>query len=123
MKTTFDAIRTDLITPIENEVVLPEQFFTTQTPVFSGEKRLLFALFENALDLLRITCHVHTHRASCLWNETITWVYSTEQHYGSFEFCCSHLGFDPKGVRGALRQRYNNLEKRVPLRASLHKAP
>lgn len=100
---------------INNDNILPSQFFPTARN-HSGYQRLLMAIFDEALTTLQWTfTTTHNHRADILWNKAVEWVLSNDERYASFIFCCHHLGADPSSVQQALREQYT-LELRIPYR-------
>lgn len=103
----------DLCTPgvshyHDAEVILPEQFFRPAPDSFAswtGERRLLFAVLDDALgSFLKHRCD-RSRRGQRLFRETVEWFWSTDQQWlYSFETICQHLNFDADYIRVGLRR-------------------
>lgn len=112
----------DNITFVNNDNILPSQFFPN-TGNLSGCQKLLMAIFDGALFTLSWASRIHnSHHADVLWNTEVEWVLSDHERYASFVHCCHYLGADPDSVRQALRARYG-LEMRVPYRQPYVRPP
>lgn len=90
------------------EVILPEQFFRPAPDSFAswtGERRLLFAVLDDALgSFLKHRCD-RSRRGQRLFRETVEWFWSTDQQWlYSFENICQHLNFDADYIRVGLRR-------------------
>lgn len=90
------------------EVILPEQFFRPAPDSFAswtGERRLLFAVLDDALgSFLKHRCD-RSRRGQRLFRETVEWFWNTEQKWlYSFENICQHLNLDADYIRAGLRR-------------------
>lgn len=106
------------------KVILPEQFFRPGAESFAaltGERRLLFAVLEEALHTFFRYRNDRSRRGQRLFNEVSAWFWSEDQQwlYG-FESICQHLNFDADYIRGGLRRLAEKKRKgsQSPLPAS-----
>jgi hypothetical protein len=104
-------------------LLLPGQWSDARRPPLTPEKMLLSALLKEALDTLTTTRAIYTRRANRLWNEAVTWVLADVETYGSFVFCCQHLGIEVGRARHALRTRYGLVLRAPSPRTSAPSAP
>jgi hypothetical protein len=89
----------------DTESILPVQFFPSSRPQ-TPYLRLLTALTENAIEQLETTNYMRDIRAVRRWNETVEWFQSDAEDWGTFVFCCHHIGGEVDSVRKALGKRY-----------------
>jgi hypothetical protein len=86
--------------------LLPEQFFSPGTQSFAiwtGERRLLLAVLEDAVNSLLKYRVAQSRRGRRLFAETLDWFWSREQRWlYSFESICRHLNLDADYIRGGL---------------------
>jgi hypothetical protein len=91
-------------------MVLPEQFFRpggASHAVWTGERRLLLAVLEEALESFFRYRNTTTRRGQRLFNETIEWFWDRDQEWlYSFETICQHLDLDAEYIRGGLQRLY-----------------
>ena len=95
------------------ETILPVQFHVTMRGNLPGGKRLILAVFEEAMDTLVMTAKAHGRRADRLWNEVVDWVLAERTDYGSFLYCCQVLGLQEKAVQKVLRDKYGLAKRGV----------
>jgi len=96
---------------LTNEAVLPTQLYTSPL-IQSGPHRLLLAILIDAVDQLSELRRPYRHdsinhrrwKDSAL-SEVEQWVLSDRVDFGSFVFCCQHLGLAPDRLRKALLER------------------
>jgi len=86
--------------------LLPEQFFSPGTQSFAlwtGERRLLLAVLEDAVNSFLKYRVARSRRGQRLFAETLDWFWSREQRWlYSFASICRHLGLDADYIRGGL---------------------
>jgi hypothetical protein len=92
---------------VSEEYVSPEQFFTLSQEshlAWTGERRLLLAVFEHAIqDFFRYR-QAHTRREKRLFKEVTKWIWSENNNWlYSFERICTYLDFDPEAIRRRLQ--------------------
>lgn len=102
----------------EAEAVLPEQFFRLSGEshaAWTGERRLLFAVLEEAVESFLRYRTATTRRGRRLFDETIEWFWGRDQRWlYSFETICQHLGLDAEYIReGLLRLSEMETEKKA----------
>lgn len=89
-----------------DEVVTPEQFFFSaldSTASWTGERRLLLAVLEEAVATFIRYKDAATTRGKRLFREVREWFWSDECNYVcSFSGICDHLHIDPDYVRAGL---------------------
>ena len=77
------------------DLLTPEQFFPCPTDslcLWTGERRLLFAVLHNAVESLFRYQHDHTRRGRRLFKETHDWFWSAPSgELYSFESICAYL--------------------------------
>ena len=93
---------------VKEEFVLPEQFFVPAQKshaLWSGERLLLLAVFENAVQEFCKYCHSRTRRGKRLFREVDEWLWSGERDWlYSFEGICMYLDFAPDTIRQRLHR-------------------
>jgi hypothetical protein len=95
--------------------ILPEQFFRPGQESFAawtGERRLLLAVLEEALNSFLKYQHNHTRRGRRLFHEAVEWFWSADQRWlCSFETICLHLDLDVDYIRSGLQRLTEKEEK------------
>jgi hypothetical protein len=90
------------------EVLLPEQFFGPAANAavgWAGERRLLFAILQDAVTEFRRYCTARHVRGRRLFRETREWFWSKDRSWlCSFEHICAHLDLDPDYIRRGLQR-------------------
>ncbi|MCS6924290.1 MAG: MerR family transcriptional regulator [Candidatus Binatia bacterium] len=101
--------------PWAEEALTPEQFFSLATESrrhWTGERRLLLAVLQNAVDELLRYRDARTTRGRRLFRETRDWFWSREHTYlCAFETICAYLHLDADYVRQGLERL---LDSRAP---------
>jgi hypothetical protein len=92
----------------EQEILTPDQFVhpaRESLAAWTGERRLLLAVLEEAVHTYRKYCQVCTRREKQLFGEVQEWFLSQDTHWlYAFESICSYLGFDPDSIRKDLQR-------------------
>jgi hypothetical protein len=93
------------------EVLIPSQFFqptTDSARMWTGERRLLFAVLHNAVESLFRYQHDYSLHGRRLFKEAHDWFWSTHA-WGlcSFETICPYLHLDVDYIRRGLRRLYD----------------
>ncbi|HLK11614.1 MAG TPA: hypothetical protein VKW76_09550 [Candidatus Binatia bacterium] len=94
----------DLFQP---DVLVPAQFFDRirRRSEHEGERRLMVAVLEDAIDVYRKRCTAHDRRGRELFEEAEAWIESTDRRWlFSFENICDVLGIDADYLRRGLRE-------------------
>jgi hypothetical protein len=105
------------------DVLLPTQFFDRirRRSEHDGERRLMVAVLEDAVDVYRKKCTARDRRSRELFEEAEAWIESTDRTWlFSFENICDVLGIDADYLRRGLRAWKARMATRgrvVPLRA------
>jgi hypothetical protein len=88
------------------DCVLPEQFWETKDGGhLSGERALMWAVLADGIDCYRRNAHATSLQQRSEFHNAERWVLSTDWDWPfSFVNLCELFGFDPKGVRRALRR-------------------
>lgn len=87
----------------EHDTILPEQFSALQGRPLQREKRLLFAILEDAIHCFQTYFLATRDRERRLFQEAEEWLYSTDSEWlFSFENVCEMLDLQPAYLRGAL---------------------
>jgi len=105
---------------LEPDIFLPSQFYGTGglSRKLDGEKRLMIAIFKDAVDCLDKYRGVRNSVARSHYEGAIEWVKDTDTDWlFSFTNICDLLGFDPDYMREVLLKRENKYTK--PLRPSM----
>jgi hypothetical protein len=95
---------------LEPETFLPEQFFSEIRSQASGERLLLIALLQDAINCFRNYLFATKARNRRLFREAERWIMETDpppqdenmHPYFTFEQTCCFLGLDPDYVRDKL---------------------
>jgi hypothetical protein len=92
---------------VSEEYVSSEQFFTLSQEshlAWNGERRLLLAVLEYAIQEFFRYRRAHTRRRKRLLKEVTDWIWSQENNWlYSFESICVQLDFDPETIRQRLQ--------------------
>ena len=92
-------------TPFEPETLLPEQLDLPGRQPPQGERLLLLAVLEDAIDCYRRCRRSRDPAMRLLFDETRAWVESRDHDtLFSFESLCEALDIDPDYLRRHLRQ-------------------
>lgn len=93
---------------IVDELVLPEQFFSVAAESasrWSGERRLLFAVLQDAVESFLRHRHATSQRSKRLFGEDKEWFWTKDRDdVFSFESICGHLNLDPDYIRMGLKR-------------------
>lgn len=87
--------------------VLPEQFWNTyeDSTHLSGERALMWAVFADGIDSYRRNAHATSAERRLEFLEAESWMLNTDWEWPfSFVNLCDAFGFNPAGVRRALRR-------------------
>jgi hypothetical protein len=91
-----------------DEIVLPEQFFSgaaESASRWSGERRLLFAVLQDAVESFLRHQHATSRRSKRLFGEDKEWFWTKDCYdLFSFESICVHLSLDPDYIRMGLKR-------------------
>jgi hypothetical protein len=102
------AARPEIPWPSAAEMTLPEQFFRAANQsfaVWTGERRLLLAVLEEAAESFFRYRNATTRRGQRLFNETVEWFWDRDLEWlYSFETICQHLSLDAEYIRGGLQR-------------------
>src|SRR5713101_7314484 len=102
---------TSTLAPLESydlhsEVLIPEQFFILghrSAGHWSGARRLLFAVLQDAVTCWLRYRHACTSRGRRLFRETHAWFWAKDRSWlYAFERICEHLELDPDYIRRGL---------------------
>src|SRR5262249_22056700 len=92
-------------TPFEPDTLLPEQLDRRGRQAPQGERLLLLAVLEDAVDCYRRCRRSRDPAARLLFDETRAWVEARDRGtLFSFETLCEALDFDPDYLRRRLRE-------------------
>ena len=93
------------MTPFEPDTLLPEQLVLPGRQAMQGERLLMLAVLEDALDCYRKCRRSRDPATRLLFDETRAWVESREHdRLFSFESVCEALDIDPDYLRRRLRE-------------------
>jgi hypothetical protein len=99
--------------------VLPEQFCTPAQESherWTGERGLMLAVLEEAVQSYLKYGHSTTHRGQRLFAETKAWFWSRDLDYlFSFGSICAYLQLDPAYIRRGLEAQIRHQRSRPPL--------
>lgn len=102
-----------------DEVLTPEQFFlpaSDSLATWTGERRLLLAILQDAVDTFFRYRLSQTVRGRRLFRETVQWFLEKDQAWlCSFESICAHLGFDADYIRLGLKRVQGGILQVEPL--------
>lgn len=89
-----------------DEIIVPCQFFShvNDSPLFwTGERRLLFAVLQDAVNSFLRYRNDQTARGKRLFREEQEWLWSTDRDsLCTFENICAHLDLEPDVLRRGL---------------------
>jgi len=88
----------------EPHELLQMQLRERSLAALEGEKRLMLAVLERAVDDFRIYANIPTGRGRWLFREVTAWFDSRETGPFDFEGICQATGLDPDFVRMGLRR-------------------
>src|SRR5213593_3011498 len=92
-------------TPFEPDILLPEQRVLPGRQAMQGERLLMLAVLEDALDCYRKCRRSRDAATRLLFDETRAWVESRDRDtLFSFESICEALDIDPDYLRRRLRE-------------------
>lgn len=114
----------------EPHTVLPAQYFDRlrRRTEFDGERRLMLAILEDAVDCYRKHAAARDHRARNLFTEAESWIEAPDSNWlFSFQNICDVLGLESDYIREGLRKikaaaLQHGARRTVQLRAE-HPAP
>ena len=89
------------------DTLLPSQFFdrVRRRTEHDGERRLMIAVLEDAVDVYRKQAGARDARAQQLFREAEEWIEDTDRTWlFSFQNICDVLGLDADYLRGGLRR-------------------
>ena len=101
--TSTEERTSSLFTP---DSLVPSQFFDRlrRNTEHYGERRLMVAVLEDAIDVYRKRCGSRDHRSQALFHDAEAWIDADERDWlFSFENICTALDIDPDYVRRGLR--------------------
>lgn len=111
--------RGDLAVSLVEELVFPEQFFTRAVESAShwtGERRLLLAVLQEAVDSFLRHRNATTRRGKRLFREDKEWFWAKDRdELLSFESICGHLNLDPDYIRLGLTRALQETAQPVSL--------
>lgn len=89
----------------ETDPVLPEQFLAKRTRPMEGERRLMLAALEDAIDTVRKRHTATDPRERRAFADAVEWISSTDRCWPfAYENVCEALELDPDYLRqGVLR--------------------
>lgn len=95
-------------TAVVEEFILPEQFFSAaaeSSSRWSGERRLLFAVLQAAVESFLRHRQATTRRGKRLFSEDKEWFWAQDcDDLCSFASICGHLNLDPDYIRMGLKR-------------------
>lgn len=89
----------------ERDAILRAQVGKPPTAPLEGEKRLMLAVLERAVEDFRTYANVPTGRGRWLLQEVTDWFQSSETGPFDFEGICQATGLDPDFIRKGLRSQ------------------
>ncbi len=93
------------MTPLEPDILLPEQRVLPGRQAMQGERLLMLAVLEDALDCYRKCRRSREPATRLLFDETRAWLDSRDRDtLFSFESICEALDIDPDYLRRRLRE-------------------
>jgi len=98
------AQRDPTLTLFEPDCLMPEQFASLhRSRCISGERRLMLAVLEDAIQVLHRTAGTLWPRAQKERASVLAWIADDDtRHLFSFRTLCAYLGFNAEAVRTAL---------------------
>lgn len=110
----------------EPDALLPAQFYSAfrSGSRVAGEKRLMLAVLEDAVDCYRKYARVRDGQGYALFQEVSTWISSRDRAwYFSYENICETLELNPDYLRRGLARWKQGQETAPPAREQLDGAP
>lgn len=104
--------------PFEPDILLADQMSYTSRHgrYLEGEKRLMLAVLEDAVDCYKKCAFTRDPRGQKLFNETCRWVASNDSRWlYSFYNICHELSLDPSYIRKGLRKWREEQLSRLPV--------
>src|SRR5947199_10324559 len=102
MKDREHAVDERLAGLFQPDTLLPSQFFdrVRRRSEHDGERRLMIAVLEDAVDVYRKQAGVRDARAQQLFHEAVEWIEDPDQTWlFSFQYMCDVLGLDAHYLR------------------------
>ena len=87
---------------LQPDVALPAQYNRASFVQAQGERRLLLAMLEDAINCYRKNAFARDRRGQRLFHETREWMMSEDLQAFSFAYACDVLGVEPQAVRQSL---------------------
>ena len=109
----------------EESTVVPEQFFVhARRSTVQGERRLLLAILEEAIECFCKRCGARDSRGMNLFREADRWIFSSDRtQYFAFLNICDVLDLNSSSIRRALLDwKYERLGSLDKQRKSLQSA-
>jgi hypothetical protein len=91
----------------EPHTVLPAQYFNSlrRRTEFNGERKLMLAILEDAVDCYRKHAAARDNKARHLFAEAESWIEAPDSNWlFSFQNICDVLGLESEYIRGGLRK-------------------
>ncbi len=89
------------------DLILPTQFFALRRhPPAQGERRLVLAILEDAINCFQTYIFASRNRNRRLFREAESWLMSENEEPFSYEHVCAILGLEPTYVRSGLQRWY-----------------
>jgi hypothetical protein len=109
MRTDNAMTSTGIALRVEQHEILRAPVRDRSMAPFEGEKRLMLAVLERAVDDLRTYANVPTGRGRWLFRQVAAWFDSPETGPFDFEGICQATGLDPGFIRKGLRSGYGTM--------------
>ncbi len=116
----------DLLLP-EDSTVLPVQYFVGNVSWenWTGERRLIYAILEEAILSFQTHAFAHTRRGQRLFREASDWIMSNDDAPFSCAWICQHIGIDETYLQKQLarwleRRRHPIIPPAIEELATLH---
>jgi hypothetical protein len=94
---------TEIVQRDERNDILRAQDGERSIALLEGEKRLMLAVLERAVEDIRTYANVPTGRGRWLFREVAAWFDSSETGPFDFEGICQATGLDPDFIRRGVR--------------------
>ncbi len=109
-----DRLQESFASQFEPDTLLPVQYYELmrRRNVLEGERKLMFAVLEDAIDCYLKNMNAKGRRRRILFYEVQNWM-SIRNRAGlfSYETLCETLGVDPNGLRAALERRLRHYQR------------
>lgn len=99
-----------IVEPDQQHEMLRARGRERSMPRLEGEKGLMLAVLERAVDDFRTYANVPTGRGQWLFREVAAWFDSAETGPFDFEGICHATGLDPDYIRKGVRSGYGTLQ-------------